>query len=185
MHREIKKKRQARARSRSPSRDENYISVRENGDRDRGSHNECFLLDCDDVEMPVSGTIQECEVELPVIGTRALDLFTFLQQADGTWLLSDKFSKEIRIPLDVISKNCPVELAFKVELWTTLLAIAFLKTKFAYQQAEWELLVEKAQKWIRRNFTLPTNSSYKSQDEALAMFSNQAQVFLQANCKSI
>jgi len=50
----------------------------------------------------------------------------------------------------LFQKNCPTELSFKVELWTTLLAIAFLQTKFAHQQAEWELLVKKAQKWIKK-----------------------------------
>jgi len=74
------------------------------------------------------------------------------QKASGNWVLQDlsKISKEtirLRIPSNIIgsTKNEEIEI-----LWMTAIAIVYLMKVFKNQQVNWDLVVDKARKWIKK-----------------------------------
>jgi hypothetical protein len=53
--------------------------------------------------------------------------------------------------LGALGKTFPeLEKEKTVNLWATALAIVFIEIKFPAQKEEWEMLTEKAQKWIKK-----------------------------------
>lgn len=38
-------------------------------------------------------------------------------------------------------------------VWATVLAVAFIEAKFAAQKEEWQMLTEKAAKWIKKQMS--------------------------------
>lgn len=61
-------------------------------------------------------------------------------------------------------KSCPTEIAFGTTkgklLWATALALVLLRGKFFDRKDEWEMIAEKAKKWL--NKSLPAALKYDS-----------------------
>ncbi|XP_077319428.1 von Willebrand factor A domain-containing protein 5A-like [Lithobates pipiens] len=80
-------------------------------------------------------------------GPEAVWLIT-LQNADGSWNLTPKFSTFLGISKKDIKAGNPDQ-NVKVSVWVTVLAVIWLHTNCLDQRAEWELLVGKAVSWVR------------------------------------
>jgi len=81
------------------------------------------------------------------------------QEASGKWSVEDVFSCIGAKSADAIRGGFPNSLGVQIngqleEIWATALAVAYLITKFADKQIQWELVVEKAKKWISRQSKL-------------------------------
>ncbi|KAJ6250172.1 von willebrand factor a domain-containing protein 5a [Anaeramoeba flamelloides] len=72
-----------------------------------------------------------------------------LQLASGKWELSQKLMSLLKVTKEKITQNCPENL--EIEIWTVLLVIAFIQMTYKDTKDEWELLVNKAKKWIKKN----------------------------------
>ncbi|XP_073474282.1 von Willebrand factor A domain-containing protein 5A-like isoform X9 [Aquarana catesbeiana] len=71
-----------------------------------------------------------------------------LQNADGSWNLTTKFSALLEISKKDIKAGNPDQ-NVKVSVWVTVLAVIWLHTSCLDQNAEWELLVGKAISWVK------------------------------------
>ncbi|XP_048773308.1 von Willebrand factor A domain-containing protein 5A-like isoform X1 [Ostrea edulis] len=67
------------------------------------------------------------------------------QKFDGSWQL-DSLLKIIKKPEEEIKESAVVK---DTDLWATALAIAFLRKELPDKKDEWEMLVEKALKWMK------------------------------------
>ncbi|XP_068682232.1 von Willebrand factor A domain-containing protein 5A-like [Montipora foliosa] len=87
-----------------------------------------------------------------------------LQKASGAWDLTDELVSLCGKSRDNLMKDCPVEIAGDTAegklLWATALALVLLKAKFSNQRDEWEMIAEKAKKWMNKN--LPVAVKYDS-----------------------
>ena len=87
-----------------------------------------------------------------------------LQKASGAWDLTDELVSLCGKSRDNLMKECPVEIAGDTAegrlLWATSLALVLLKAKFSNQRDEWEMIAEKAKKWMNKN--LPVAVKYDS-----------------------
>jgi len=79
---------------------------------------------------------------------RPLDLFIKLQDADGSFSLSEEFFKQIGIKKDSIVAAKPADITEIV--WATCLAVVFMEVRFADLKDEWFLLADKATKWLKK-----------------------------------
>ena len=87
-----------------------------------------------------------------------------LQKASGAWDLTDELVSLCGKSRDNLMKDCPVEIAGDTAegrlLWATALALVLLKAKFSNRRDEWEMIAEKAKKWMNKN--LPVAVKYDS-----------------------
>jgi len=108
------------------------------------------------------GGDQTAPVE-PVLGllrpssVRPLDLLVALQQADGSWDLSQELAAVLGLRFaDLISIPLGSENADEARrALATALAITFLETRASSQHREWELLAAKATRWLTRVKAVP------------------------------
>ena len=70
-----------------------------------------------------------------------------LQQANGSWILNDALAIILDKSLVFIQDSCPPEC--DVSIWATVLAVIALRIWFPSQQEEWELVVKKAEGWLK------------------------------------
>ncbi|XP_062578026.1 von Willebrand factor A domain-containing protein 5A-like [Saccostrea cucullata] len=68
------------------------------------------------------------------------------QKFDGSWELTEKISKILGKSQNEIKTSATIQ---DVNVWTTALAIAFLRKYFLEQRDEWEMIEEKAFNWLR------------------------------------
>lgn len=88
--------------------------------------------------------------------SRPLDRFVLLQNANGSWDLTAQFAEEIEIPVEeLLSALLAVEGLSEIHsvLFTTAVAIIHLETEFRELKDEWELIAQKAMKWIKKTAT--------------------------------
>lgn len=72
----------------------------------------------------------------------------FLQTFDGSW----KWTEEIFVLLGLEKELVRAVLAgFEEDVMTTLLAVAFLEGKTSTEEGVWEMVVEKAKRWLEAN----------------------------------
>lgn len=107
-----------------------------------------FAMDQDDAcEKLVSGgeggaVAQE---ELAGKGSNTRAIFTklvSLQQFDGSWTDPSQVASTCGIALN------PTPAGIDAQVWATMIAVAFLETRLGEFKDEWELIVDKARKWI-------------------------------------
>ena len=70
-----------------------------------------------------------------------------LQQANGSWILDDTLAIVLDKSLVSIQDSCPPEC--DVNVWVTVLAVIAFRIWFPSQQDEWELVVKKAEGWLK------------------------------------
>ena len=70
------------------------------------------------------------------------------QQVDGSWALNSSFAQLIGKSLPDVESACPTGVGATV--WATVLAVSFLKVRYSSQQDEWELIVMKAESWLKK-----------------------------------
>ena len=75
------------------------------------------------------------------------DSIILLQQANGSWLLDQPLSIAIGISLAESKSNCPKDCDEAV--WATVVAVMVLKIRYSSQQDEWDLVVRKANSWLK------------------------------------
>ncbi|XP_061170037.1 von Willebrand factor A domain-containing protein 5A-like [Saccostrea echinata] len=68
------------------------------------------------------------------------------QKFDGSWELTEKITKILDKSQDEIKTSAVVQ---DISVWTTALAIAFLRKYFLKQRDEWEMIEEKALNWLK------------------------------------
>ena len=85
-----------------------------------------------------------------------------LQKASGAWDLTDQLVALCTTSRVALIAGCPREIAVETAegklLWTTALALVLLMGKFSDQKDEWEMIAEKATKWMKKN--LPNAVNY-------------------------
>jgi len=94
---------------------------------------------------------------------RPLDKMTYLQEMDGSWQLTDAFCSVLGVATHLVKAGQPhtdalVDSNIRTSsgspqrslLWATALAIIFLNTKCAINRDEWDMLAQKANKWLAK-----------------------------------
>jgi len=81
-----------------------------------------------------------------------MDTILFLQSADGSWGFHEEFAKQFGIPLATFVSALSEQ--GKEREWATALVIIFLRQFCAIFREVWELIVEKAEKYLEQNDSL-------------------------------
>jgi len=89
---------------------------------------------------------------------RGLDAFILLQGFNGSFSITPQFCQETGLTKESILSSLPTELSqieeipkeTKESIWATCIAISFLSKRFAAEKEEWELIIDKSYKFIRR-----------------------------------
>ncbi|XP_062620555.1 von Willebrand factor A domain-containing protein 5A-like [Saccostrea cucullata] len=68
------------------------------------------------------------------------------QKFNGSWSLDDCLSQILNKPLDEMKNSSVIK---DTDVWATALAIAFLRKEFSAQKNEWEMIEQKAMKWLK------------------------------------
>ena len=76
-----------------------------------------------------------------------LTLLISLQKAEGFWQLETLATNFLHKPVADLTSKCPA--GCSNEVWATLIAMAYLESKFSSQQDEWELVNRKAEFWLQ------------------------------------
>ena len=79
-----------------------------------------------------------------------------LQAAEGYWSLNESLASILGRSLSDLKSSCPSGVSEVV--WGTILALAFLETKYSSQRDEWELLSMKSEMWVQGH-VLPTGTT--------------------------
>ena len=69
-----------------------------------------------------------------------------LQQANGSWLLSDDLLVLLGLDRASVEAGCPPDC--EVLVWATVLALTLLKLRYGKEQEELELVTNKAKSWL-------------------------------------
>ena len=83
-----------------------------------------------------------------------------LQQANGSWLLNDQLAGVVSKSVEELKSCCPVSCDDTVmaNIWATLVVIELLKKKYPSMLDELELVIIKAEQWLRKQ-VLPSGVS--------------------------
>ena len=88
------------------------------------------------------------------------------QQVNGSWALTSSFAQLLGKSLLELETACPIEKKGDgATVWATILAVSLLRVKYSNQQDEWELIVMKAESWLKKQ-TLPPGSTLAKLFEA-------------------
>ena len=73
-----------------------------------------------------------------------------LQQANGSWLLSDQLGGVVSKSVEQLKSCCPVSCddIVMATIWATLVVIELLKKKYVSRLEELELVIMKAEQWV-------------------------------------
>ena len=82
-----------------------------------------------------------------------------LQQANGSWLLSDDLLMVLGLDRGSVEAACP--LACEILVWATVLALTLLKVRYGEEQEELELVTNKARSWLG-NQPLPSEMTLEN-----------------------
>ena len=89
------------------------------------------------------------------------------QQVNGSWVLNSSFAQLIGKSLPDVESACPTGVGATV--WATVLAVSFLKVRYSSQQDEWELIVMKAESWLKKQ-SFPSGCTLDQLFQAAAGF---------------
>jgi len=119
------------------------------------------------------GTEKKFKVKFP----KTVSDIALLQSAAGTWSVLHAAQilalpeKEIKDKIgDTVDSNHDLEAA-----WATVCVVTFLEKNFVSSKGEWKLMVEKANRWVKRVL--------KKNNFNVNMFMEQAQKFVQSKQK--
>ena len=91
------------------------------------------------------------EAAEPAVALRALDRLVALQSADGSWDLTPEFAEIIGRSLDELEaelRGAPGGRVVARRVAATSLALEWLEREATADRAEWEMLAEKARRWL-------------------------------------
>jgi hypothetical protein len=104
---------------------------------------------------PASGSF-ECVRGLPSKPADPLANLIAAQKVDGSWALTSSFAQLIGKLLSDLEAACPIDKeGVGATVWATVLAVSLLRARYSSQQDEWELIVMKAESWLKKQ-SLPT-----------------------------
>ena len=88
------------------------------------------------------------------IGGNDFSSVIILQQANGTWTLSKSLASFLSVDVEVMKDAIPDICSDHPEIWATALVVTVLRMKFLSRQDEWELVVTKADDWLKRQLSV-------------------------------
>lgn len=87
--------------------------------------------------------------QLPATNAIDISSIILLQQANGSWLLTETLASFLNTTVDALKDGCPTKMCPSLEVWATALVIVTLQGKYIGQKDEWELVVKKADGWLK------------------------------------
>ena len=83
------------------------------------------------------------------------DLIT-AQQLNGSWTLDASLAQLIGKSLSDLESAYPIDRkGVGATVWATVLAVSLLQSRYSSQQEEWELIVMKAESWLKKQSLPP------------------------------
>ncbi|XP_067686331.1 von Willebrand factor A domain-containing protein 5A-like isoform X4 [Haliotis asinina] len=73
-----------------------------------------------------------------------------MQNFDGSWSLNCQLASALAIRLEKLKSESPVK---NDKVWATAIAITWLRVKHPSQKEEWEIIVRKAETWMKKHTT--------------------------------
>ena len=79
-----------------------------------------------------------------------INFIVCLQQANGSWLLSDQLAGVVSKSVEELKSCCPVtcDETVMANIWATLVVIELLRKKYPSMLEELELVIMKAEQWL-------------------------------------
>ena len=77
-----------------------------------------------------------------------LSSIILLQQANGSWVLNETLATHLQSSLTDLKDGCPSDCPSS-DVWATVLVIKVLRLRYSAQSDEWELVVKKAETWLK------------------------------------
>jgi len=102
------------------------------------------------------------EAAEPAVALRALDRLVALQSADGSWDLTPEFAEIIGRSLDELEaelRGAPGGRVVARRVAATSLALEWLEREATADRAEWEMLAEKARRWLADHGASPVGTT--------------------------
>jgi hypothetical protein len=106
--------------------------------------------------------VQRDEVVEPARTLRDLDRLVALQSADGSWDLTPEFAEIIGRSLDELEaelRGAPGGRAVARRVAATSLALEWLEREATAERVEWEMLAEKARRWLAGHGASPVGAT--------------------------
>ena len=126
-------------------------------------------LDMGDISVPPPPLPQHCGESIALLCSsrpqsagkatdKLADLIT-AQQLNGSWTLDASLAQLIGKSLSNLESACPIDRkgvgATGATVWATVLALSLLRSRYSSQQEEWELIVMKAESWLKKQSLPP------------------------------
>ena len=93
----------------------------------------------------------------PTKPTDTLSGLISAQKLNGSWELTSSFAQLIGKPLAQLEAACPIgREGVGAMVWATVLAVSLLQSRYSSQQDEWELIVMKAESWLKKQSLPPS-----------------------------
>nr|XP_022326522.1 von Willebrand factor A domain-containing protein 5A-like isoform X3 [Crassostrea virginica] len=105
------------------------------------------MMDCglDDLDEDIADDHKESKYDGGNKPSKVVQLVE-KQNFDGSWKLDESLCEIISKPLDRIKEAAVVK---DMNVWVTAIVIAFLRKEFVQQKAEWNMIEEKALRWLK------------------------------------
>ena len=87
------------------------------------------------------------EEESNKVFQRPLDHLVYLQNFDGKWKATQALAELLKLTLNQIKLSTPN--GVNLDIWCTVLCVTALRLRFADSVDEWQLLANKASKWLK------------------------------------
>ena len=108
----------------------------------------------------------------PAAPTNTLSAIISLQLANGSWQLNSGVVSVLNKTQKGLEEACPGECQGVVAaVWATVLVLTLLRSRFADEQDEWELVGSKAESWVKKQSlpaALTLDSLYSAAQKVLA-----------------
>jgi len=93
--------------------------------------------------------------KLQSISKRDLDRLIILQKANGSWSSDQQLSSVLNVTIEQLIGSVPNAVKKKGAhvaeiIWATSVAVSYLETYCTGEQVEWEILAEKARKYLKK-----------------------------------
>ena len=90
------------------------------------------------------------------LGLTNLTQIITAQQLNGSWTLNASLAQLIGKSLSDLECTCPIDRkGVGATVWATVLAMSLLRSRYSSQQEEWELIVMKAESWLKKQSLPP------------------------------
>ena len=81
------------------------------------------------------------------LSSKSMDAMLLLQEAAGNWKLHQHLAKLLNIDWTALESTRPKEV--QDDAWMTIVCIAYLQIICIQHKSEWELIVQKAENWLK------------------------------------